>query len=34
MIIQFMYTEESNIIAAFFKKLLWFNPSFHFCNAF
>ena len=34
MIIQFMYTSEENFVAAAFKKLLWFNPSFHFCNAF
>lgn len=34
MIIQFMYTDEANILAAAFKKLLWLNPSFHFCNAF
>lgn len=34
LLIRFMYTSETNPIAAGFKKFLWINPSFHFCNAF
>jgi hypothetical protein len=33
-LIKFMYTSETNLVAAGFKKFLWINPSFHFCNAF
>lgn len=33
-LISFMYTPETNPVASAFKKFLWLNPSFHFCNTF